>query len=658
MKELHALEETMLQEGKHHDNNSCADSSNAGSVHELLDSEVSLSTTNKQSTANGETAKSDSESSTLARRETTAVNRTKLAVLFVLGLAAVGVGVATYIFARNTETKDFEERVRTQSSYLFFFPVACGFVNSPTSVYCPLLLQFHDFAIEMEDLIHGEARNVFLTISNFGTTITSEVLASGTKWPFITIPHMEVRGREINVLSNALMVGFSPIVQEEDRDAWEIYTNYQQDAWIKEGVQYSLNNPMFDTVSKGGVPIDDGHRRAKVGVMASTGAVTSVDDLAPIHPYLFRTYGEDRHIVLEEGPGPYLPVWQQSPAPHDTKVVNYNLLDNEVFDRVFHGMNETLHPVLSEATELGWFYEGSIHDDVSHPHSFLLQPVFEDFDKSNRDSSHIKGVAIAILPWDHYYQNILPPDAHGIIVVMEDTCGDVFSYEVNGPDAIFLGYGDFHDPTYEHLVEVTLFAPFELNFSETHSNCKYDLHIYPSQELEEDYRTNKPIFYSVLVVAVFFVTAMVFVLYDYYVQTRQNKVMLAAKKSNAVVASLFPKKVRERMLKDVEAQMEANEKFKGSKIRLGAMPKSELKNFLDDGVANADGVAFDTKPIADLFPNTTVSKSTILAVQLLLFHIVDTHCVFFLLLYFLVVFGDISGFTAWSRYDLYLFIYF
>ena len=126
MKELHALEETMRNEGKHpHDDDSCAGSSSAGSGHEVVDSDVSLSTTNKQSTANGEEDKTDSESSTLARRETTAVNRTKLAVLFVLALAAVGVGVATYIFATNTETKDFEERVSNQeatttSSFLFF----------------------------------------------------------------------------------------------------------------------------------------------------------------------------------------------------------------------------------------------------------------------------------------------------------------------------------------------------------------------------------------------------------------------------------------------------------------------------------------------------------------------------------------------------------
>jgi hypothetical protein len=44
----------------------------------------------------------------------------------------------------------------------------------------------------------------------------------------------------------------------------------------------------------------------------------------------------------------------------------------------------------------------------------------------------------------------------------------------------------------------------------------------------------------------------------------------------------------------------------------GAAPKNRLKTFLDeDNVAGAQ--AFDTKPIADLFPHTTVMFGILLA---------------------------------------------
>ena len=65
-------------------------------------------------------------------------------------------------------------------------------------------------------------------------------------------------------------------------------------------------------------------------------------------------------------------------------------------------------------------------------------------------------------------------------------------------------------------------------------------------------------------------------------------------------------------MEDVEEQMLANNGLSKSvtkSLRLGAMPRHELKNFLDDGVANSqDGTVFDTKPIADLFLSTTISK--------------------------------------------------
>jgi hypothetical protein len=371
----------------------------------------------------------------------------------------------------------------------------------------------------MEDLIHDEARDVFATIANFATIITSEALATRAQWPFVSVPHFEVRGMELNSLSNSLMVGFSPLVQDDVREKWEVYANYMQ-KWIEEGLEYNVEM----------------HKDSQ----------WQVEHLELIYPTIWRTNQSqdgaseaDQHEmnpnatrIPDQGPGPYLPIWQQSPAPHDPHAILYNLFNHQVFDRVYHGMRETLSPVLSEATDLEFFYGGSIEDDIQHPHSFLLQPVFQDFNETHRDSSHIMGVAIAILPWDHYYENILPPEAHGIVVVMRDTCGDQFSYQVNGAHAIFLGYGDFHDPAYDYLVEVSPFAPFERrNFSDTHEHCEYDLHIYPSSELEEDYRTNKPILYAFLVVSVFFVTAMVFTVYDIMVQRRQKKVALAAKKS-------------------------------------------------------------------------------------------------------------------------------
>lgn len=170
--------------------------------------------------------------------------------------------------------------------------------------------------------------------------------------------------------------------------------------------------------------------------------------------------------------------------------------------------------------------------------------------------------------------------------------------------------GDLHDRDYSYLEETSLFDPLtRLNESDTHDHCEYDLHIFPSDELKADFTTKKPIIYTAVVMMVFVCTTLVFVLYDFFVTLRQDKVMLTAKRSNAVVASLFPKNVRDRIMKDVEEQINAgvnDSKSNRKAFLFGAVAKNELKNFLDDGVAKANSVAFDTKPIADLFPSTTI----------------------------------------------------
>ena len=106
-------------------------------------------------------------------------------------------------------------------------------------------------------------------------------------------------------------------------------------------------------------------------------------------------------------------------------------------------------------------------------------------------------------------------------------------------------------------------------------------------------------------------------MYDVYVQRRQDKVLATANKTNAIVKSLFPKNVRDRMMAEAEELMVAQAGNK--KIAFSAAPKSQLKSFLNDeqtkgGNKGADtdnnsNFAFDTKPIADLFPRTTGKAS-------------------------------------------------
>ena len=133
----------------------------------------------------------------------------------------------------------------------------------------------------MEELIHDEARDVFLTIGHFATDITSEALARKATWPFVSVPHFEVKGQEMNVLTNSIMVAFSPLVKEEDRDRWEIYTNYMQ-GWIQEGVEYSLDHDAESIATTGR------HRSLAATDHDETDSVFQVEDLERINPFVHR----------------------------------------------------------------------------------------------------------------------------------------------------------------------------------------------------------------------------------------------------------------------------------------------------------------------------------------------------------------------------------
>jgi len=62
-------------------------------------------------------------------------------------------------------------------------------------------------------------------------SITSLVLATGMQWPFVTIPHFEIRGDRARKESLAETFGFSPLVSAADKDEWEAYT-IQNQAWV------------------------------------------------------------------------------------------------------------------------------------------------------------------------------------------------------------------------------------------------------------------------------------------------------------------------------------------------------------------------------------------------------------------------------------------
>ena len=83
----------------------------------------------------------------------------------------------------------------------------------------------------------------------------------------------------------------------------------------------------------------------------------------------------------------------------------------------------------------------------------------------------------------------------------------------------------------------------------------------------------------------------VFLVYDVLVQRRNAKLIQNAADSNAIVSSIFPSQIRDRLI-----GTNAGEGFRGSK---------SLKSYMKDN-KNSTGGSDGSKPLADLFLSTTV----------------------------------------------------
>jgi hypothetical protein len=468
-------------------------------------------------------------------------------------------------------------------------------------------MQFKDFALEIDDVSHHNAFNVYGVIESASAAITSFALYNETPWPLFTLPHYEVQAGSLLDISGADFLALSPIVTDDTRELWEAYAIANQ-GWILES-------------------------RAFVGDLEEGVEIPGIPE--QIYP-LEQT---------SDGGVSYLPVWQTSPAPKDTSFVNFDLLSDPAFRGLFDYILEHRKPTLSPVLNVTLLFGETAPNFGGNPQSLLVQPIFEDFGNDAR----IVAILVAVLPWDKFFENLLHEGVERITCVLKDTCGDEFTYKINGPEAFYIGEGDLHDREYDQLEYTSEFDPFresedrektgeEEDTAKSNSSCMYSLHLYPTDQLHDEYATNKPVLLTVSVVAVFLFTSIVFLLYDAMVKRRQALVLKSAERSNAIVSSLFPADIRDRLFKHGESgeSKKKNDreiaKAKGGVLSsLTDAPKMRLNTFLKDDDDEEDGIlernqadgaspveVYDTKPIADLFPNTTV------------------------------MFGDIAGFTAWS----------
>jgi hypothetical protein len=178
---------------------------------------------------------------------------------------------------------------------------------------------------------------------------------------------------------------------------------------------------------------------------------------------------QSRHSTSQESRPFYAPLWQMSPPPKDPSIVNFDLVSDPVFEGMIrYIMASGGQTGLSQFVDVSNFYMGTfskiehehMHDqfndqressnaDQLHPHTVIAAPVRSSVDAD----AAIVGILASVLPWDLYLSRLLPQGINGVYVVLENSCGQVVSYVINGPNAMYLGGGDLHQTRYDYLKE-------------------------------------------------------------------------------------------------------------------------------------------------------------------------------------------------------------
>eukprot|EP00980_Cylindrotheca_fusiformis_P024920 scaffold12726_cov148-Cylindrotheca_fusiformis.AAC.1 len=468
----------------------------------------------------------------VAKREEKAVTRSKFLVFFALLLTVSGAAVATFLLTASQERNDFESA-------------------------------FAGLGSEVSTVARNKLDQIYSALDAYSTFISSQVEADpNTSWPYVLVRDFGLKSEKMLELVGLTSPNFAflPIIHEEDREGWGSFVMESAPVYYQESLLYEGDN-------------------------------RTVEELMNITATYLYTHARDENFMFTgpievQRPGPILPYWQAYPLPQfaigGLLPTGSDMLQFPDMANALPTTNLTLQP----STTFIQFYDSAPGENYGKVtvESQIMQPITEN--------GKLVGVIILVLPWIDYFQNLYVDGLTDTIAVIRK-----LSYLINSTSAVFLGQLDAHDPKYDDLLVSRVILDVEVEESELPEGVcvpTLTLSLYPTEELEVSFQTPTPTLYTLVVVAIFFFTSLVFVLYDYFVGRRQRKFMARIKRQDQIVSNVFPAAIRDRLYEDEQ---------KGSK----------QDNLLDPLGGGSGGA-----PLADLFLETTV------------------------------VFADIAGFTAWS----------
>lgn len=576
----------------------------------------------------------------LVRTEARAVRIVRGVMMVLLAVAAALTGIVTYRLSSKTHYESF-------------------------------VRDFEDVATRSIQAFNERLGNYAFQSSTLSLAMSTGLYTGATpNFPNISIADFDDLAWSLRVQAGAVDIVWSPLLKnKKEKYRWESYAtsslynnsgasaSAQNPPCIICGAGQEIANPDASVLSSDGVT----QIPCSAVVQAAAAGFLTASECPLARPYITKYCGckpsggptaqkaatnwkvsdgifrlDNGTAVYDDSPGPSSPVWQVSPGASGKNAIMFNQMSEPHRRNAIYSMLRSKLPVVSETvvstTDL--FYQlANVPASSGGVHAMLFYPIFE-----NTQSERIVGSFAVDFSWNLLFAFDLSQRSDGVVIVLENTCGQVYTFQVVENTVVLLGDGDLHDTAFDSLAVtlnytnyqniMTSAAPRQRRYrpSPPGIGCSYRISVYPSQEFRLRYKSDEPWQLATVVVLIFIFTSLLFLVYDCIVRRIQVKVMSSAKRSEAIVSSLFPAVVRDRLFRDSASQDDPHISSdelavlgspRRSQFGHGLMNhKARLKSYLSH--PPSVDLGHDPEPIADLFPNTTI------------------------------LFADIAGFTAWS----------
>ncbi|KAG7360245.1 adenylate/guanylate cyclase [Nitzschia inconspicua] len=581
------------------------------------DDEEGHSGTHSASRSDGGRSSTDSNvAETLVKQENRTVNVSRIVVILILIGAMIATAYFVFRFTREGEVEAYDDAFHNVAGKLTSAMV------SDTSLKFWMARTISDATAMMLKTTNSTAINLFIPQED---------------WDNIS--------RESRFHGNANMVSWNPLLKtDSERIIFEEFTKTktftvgtEPECFVcgDERRAYSNVNHLVDIPGFGIFPCGLLENTGRQGVIPAGNCafITNVGlnqgcnciDLDPSVEVLTNEVDIPEHLwkmdpnidmPVEEpyNNAPYLPIWTTAVLEVVKLPVMYNQMSDPITKRSVDAMLESTLPVISET----FYREGAYYRDYaaypSETSTILQFPVFLD--------DNIVGTVSLEVRWSNFVSFTFPPLANLVDIVIENSCGQNFTFTVDpvSDTMILIGEGDLHDrkfdashsysSTFEDYDDVVTGASATLPPEGMElSYCRYRFHVFGTEKFQDEYITSQPMIFAIITASVFLFTSIVFIVYDMAVTRRQQKITERANQTSAIVSSLFPTNIRDRLYNEAgKSKKKGDMTMRVSKLR--------MQSFLSEDNNDASEIA--SEPIADLFPMATV------------------------------MFLDIAGFTAWS----------